>query len=309
MHKYIHHIGDFMRDTSHLSPIEECFYRRAIDWYYLNEKPFPNDIGEVCRLLRAKGKVQVKAVETIFKDFFYEENNFLKNSRCEKEITKYKDKSSTNRENGKLGGRPNKNNGLENHDGSDSDNDGFPDETEEKGNHKPITDNPKPITDNQIIDGSGNNAHEEKTELPPIQFATYHVQDHRKYSLLEFVNQYSQFQSDFVDLAFQRYPDVLSVDFQALMQGYCDHFAAKNGKNTPSIWFVKWLSWIQNNLQDVINRREKQQVLEHQSKQPAGSAQPQKSYFERIAEEANESSIRDVTPVKKPMVVEEYGHA
>ena len=149
MHKYLHHIGDFMRDTSHLSPVEECFYRRALDWYYLNEKPFPNDMKEVCRLLRAKGKIQTKAVETVFNDFFFVEENNLKNSRCEKEITAYKGKNISNRENGKLGGRPIKNNDLQNHDGFGSVMDGLSNKTREKGNHKPITNNQEPITNNQ----------------------------------------------------------------------------------------------------------------------------------------------------------------
>ncbi|MFW1734246.1 YdaU family protein [Acinetobacter sp. ULE_I080] len=149
MHKYLHHIGDFMRDTSHLSPVEECFYRRALDWYYLNEKPFPNDMKEVFRLLRAKGKIQTQAVETVFKDFFFAEENYLKNSRCEKEITAYKEKNNSNRVNGKLGGRPKKNSNLENHSGFDSVNDGLSNKTHEKGNHKPITNNHKPITSNQ----------------------------------------------------------------------------------------------------------------------------------------------------------------
>ncbi|EPP9031883.1 DUF1376 domain-containing protein, partial [Acinetobacter baumannii] len=37
MYKYLHHISDFMVATAHLSPVEECFYRRALDFYYLNE--------------------------------------------------------------------------------------------------------------------------------------------------------------------------------------------------------------------------------------------------------------------------------
>lgn len=148
MHKYLHHIGDFMRDTSHLSPVEECFYRRAIDWYYLNEKPFPNDMKEVCRLLRAKGKIQTQAVETVFNDFFFAEENYLKNSRCEKEIAAYKGKNISNRVNGKLGGRPKKNNDLKNHDGFDSVSAGLENDAISKPNQK-ATNNHKPITINQ----------------------------------------------------------------------------------------------------------------------------------------------------------------
>ena len=32
MYKYLHHISDFMVATAHLSPVEECFYRRALDF-------------------------------------------------------------------------------------------------------------------------------------------------------------------------------------------------------------------------------------------------------------------------------------
>jgi hypothetical protein len=101
---------------------------------------------------------------------------------------------------------------------------------------------------------------------------------------------------DFIDLAVPRHESISSTDFQTLLQDYCDFFAAKNDKNTPSIWFVKWLTWIQNNVQDVMKRREKLT----KANQTVNTDRPAKGYFERILdEEQSANTIVDVTPSKK----------
>ena len=329
MHYYERNIGDYHRKAGRLNILQHGVYNLLIDACY-DRETFPT-LEEAIDWVWAASPEEIEAVKFVLKKFFKQnEDGVYIQKHIQEDLNKYKSFIGKQSDNGKLGGRPKGSKNKKNNSGNDgvggnpsaSDTQGEnPEDTQEKPTETQINPDlpkqsqtkPKPITiepSNQEPDDSsgGNNAHEEKIELPPVQFATYQVDDQRHYSLLEFVNQYSQFQNDFVELAYPRYPTVLSVDFQALMQGYCDHFAAKNGKNTPSIWFVKWLSWIQNNLQDVINRREKQQVPDHQSKQPTGSVQPQKSYFERIADEENENSIRDVTP-KKLIGVEEYGHA
>jgi len=53
MNYYTFHSGDYLRDTSHLTLIEDAIYRRLIDWYYTNESPLPNDIKKISRLIRA----------------------------------------------------------------------------------------------------------------------------------------------------------------------------------------------------------------------------------------------------------------
>ena len=329
MHYYERNIGDYHRKAGRLNILQHGVYNLLIDACY-DRETFPTTIEEAIDWVWATSPEEIEAVKFVLKKFFKQEDGMYIQKHIQEDLNSYKSFIGKQSDNGKKGGRPKGSKNKKNNSGNDdaggnpsaSDTQGGnPEDTQEKPTETQINpeipnesqEKPKPITiepSNQEPNdsSSGNNACEEKIELPPVRFATYQVDDQRFYSLLEFVNQYSQFQNDFVDLAYPRYPTVLSVDFQTLMQGYCDHFAAKNGKNTPSIWFVKWLSWIQNNLQDVINRREKQQVPNHQSKQPTGSVQPQKSYFERIADEENENSIRDVTP-KKLMVVEEYGHA
>ena len=317
MHYYERNIGDYHRKAGRLNILQHGVYTLLIDACY-DRETFPTTIEEAIDWVWATSPEEIEAVKFVLKKFFKQEDGMYIQKHIQEDLNTYKSFIGKQSDNGKKGGRPKGSKNKKNNSGND-DAGGNPEETQEKPTETQINpeipnesqEKPKPITiepSNQEPDGSsGNNACEEKT-LPPIQFATYQVHDRGFYSLLEFVNQYSQFQNEFVDLAVPRHENILFVDFQTLMQGYCDFFTAKNDKNTPSIWFVKWLSWIQNNLQDVINRREKQQVPNHQSKQPTGSVQPQKSYFERIADEENENSIRDVTP-KKLIGVEEYGHA
>lgn len=141
MHKYMYHIGDFIRDTMHLDPLEECFYRRALDFYYLNEKPLPKETQVVFRRLRAKTQEERDAIISILSDFFIELDDGFHNKRCDDEIAKYQANGEKNRENGKLGGRPRKNNDLENPKKTQVVFDKKPIESETKGNQEPITNN------------------------------------------------------------------------------------------------------------------------------------------------------------------------
>ena len=141
MNYYQHHIGDFMRDTAHLSPVEECFYRRALDWYYVNEKPLPLDLDQVNRYLRAKTKTDRTAIGIVLSDFFKKTASGFVHSRCEIELEKFRCKKDASRENGKLGGRPKKNNDLQNLGVSDGLELGLNLKTQNNLNQEPITNN------------------------------------------------------------------------------------------------------------------------------------------------------------------------
>ena len=143
-----------MRDTAHLSPVEECFYRRALDWYYVNEKPLPLDLNQVNRYLRANTKTDKVAVVTVLSDFFKKTASGFVHTRCEIELEKFRSKADANRENGKLGGRPKKNSNLKNHDGFCSVSDGFISETQNNLNQEPITNNQEPVTNINSADES-----------------------------------------------------------------------------------------------------------------------------------------------------------
>ncbi|WP_288398338.1 YdaU family protein [uncultured Acinetobacter sp.] len=152
MYKYLHHIGDFMVDTAHLTPLEECFYRRAIDLYYLNEKPLPKETQSVFRRLRAITQEEREAVINVLQDFFIEQEDGFHNKRCDAEIAEYQLNANKNRENGKKGGRPPKKKPEDNPNTSEmviNENSketqsvilGSQSETQKNLNRKPLTDN------------------------------------------------------------------------------------------------------------------------------------------------------------------------
>ncbi len=70
--------------TAHLSPVEECFYRRALDFYYLNEKPLPKETQSVFRRLRANTQEERDAVLIVLQEFFVEEEDGFHNKRRRK---------------------------------------------------------------------------------------------------------------------------------------------------------------------------------------------------------------------------------
>ena len=65
MNYYPHHIGDYLKDTAHLTMIEDGAYRRLIDLYYLHEQPLPSEKRQVYRLARASSPAEKKAVATL----------------------------------------------------------------------------------------------------------------------------------------------------------------------------------------------------------------------------------------------------
>ncbi|ENU16255.1 YdaU family protein [Acinetobacter lwoffii] len=310
MHKYLHHIGDFMRDTVHLSTLEECFYRRALDFYYLNESPLPKETQSVFRRLRATTEEEKQAVLNVLGDFFTEEEDGFHNKRCDAEIQAYKLHADKNRENGKKGGRPPKKKPDENPRSEESGEPKNPEETQPVNlgseietqknlNHKPLTVNQKPLTN---IDSS--NACEEKISFPPIQFSQYQAEDHKRYSILECVHVYP-IHYDFIELGKQRNPGLPEQDLIAMFTNFGDFFSAKSdSKNTPSLWLVKWFTWIQNNKDEVRRLRE--------AKKSAPAAKPS-GYQSRAAREAQEWFAELGQPEEQAIIdihaVEGVGHA
>lgn len=111
MNFYPHHIGDYLTATAHLTWLEDCAYRRLLDIYYSREDLIPLDLNQACRLVRATGKEERKAVETVLKEFFIQtqftqaENGWF-HKRCDAEILKAKALAERSKTNGMKGGRP-----------------------------------------------------------------------------------------------------------------------------------------------------------------------------------------------------------
>lgn len=92
MNYYEHHLGDYLRDTAHLSMLEDGAYRRLLDAYYIREAPLPLAPREVFRLVRAQSKQDREAVDTVLREFFTETPEGWTHGRCDREVARFQDK-------------------------------------------------------------------------------------------------------------------------------------------------------------------------------------------------------------------------
>jgi uncharacterized protein YdaU (DUF1376 family) len=94
MNYYEHHLGDYMRDTAHLSLMEDGVYRRLIDAYYAREKPLPANVADCCKLARVSGKTERDAVQYVLREFFQLAEDGWRQKRCDEVIEKYNSKKA-----------------------------------------------------------------------------------------------------------------------------------------------------------------------------------------------------------------------
>lgn len=139
MNYYERHLGDYAKDTAHLSMLEHGAYSLLLDRYYGTEEGIPE--GQAHRLARARSKEDKQAVDAVLAEFFTLTNGVWINARAEEEIVKAQGKINAAKENGKKGGRPKRVN-------SGSDNEtkekpsglllGSENETQEKAHQTPV---------------------------------------------------------------------------------------------------------------------------------------------------------------------------
>jgi uncharacterized protein YdaU (DUF1376 family) len=100
MHYYSFNVGDYIKDTSHLSLIEDLAYRRLIDLYYTTESPIDPNIKAIARKIRMSEHEQV--IETILGEFFTQNTDgFWENKRCQNDLDLIYKKSQKARESAK----------------------------------------------------------------------------------------------------------------------------------------------------------------------------------------------------------------
>lgn len=97
MNFYRHYIGDFQRDTGHLSLAARGAYRALMDHYYATEKALPNDLDALCRMAGAVNAQERKAVQAAV-GMFEVRSGALWHKRIEAELEKAGERSDTNRE-------------------------------------------------------------------------------------------------------------------------------------------------------------------------------------------------------------------
>lgn len=94
MHSYPRHLGDYAKDTGHLSALEHGCYTLLTDWYYASEKPIP--AGKVYRICKASSKQERAAVDAVLSEFFKKDGAEWRHKRIDAEIAKCQESTSDN---------------------------------------------------------------------------------------------------------------------------------------------------------------------------------------------------------------------
>lgn len=106
MNYYERHLGDYARDTGHLTMLEHGAYTLLLDRYYATEHGIPED--QAMRVARARSDDERAAVTAVLTEFFSLVSGVWMHGRVEGEIEKANNRIRAARENGKKGGNPNK---------------------------------------------------------------------------------------------------------------------------------------------------------------------------------------------------------
>ena len=138
MNYYARHLGDYAKDTHHLTLMEHGVLNLLLDRLYSSEKPFSHK--EAYQICRPTTKAEKQAVERVLTDYFVDTGSGFVNHRALREIEKYHEKSNKARQSvrARWDKKPDTNvlrtNNERNTDAILS------------NNQYPITNNPKPIT-------------------------------------------------------------------------------------------------------------------------------------------------------------------
>ena len=97
MNFYKRFIGDYQRDTGHLTMIEHGAYNLLLDAFYATGQPLPLEQKTMRRLVRAISGVERAAVDAVLAQFWTKTDDGWVNARANKEIKKAKDFSDAQR--------------------------------------------------------------------------------------------------------------------------------------------------------------------------------------------------------------------
>lgn len=115
MNYYERYCGDYQRDTAHLSLAEHGAYTMLLDTYFSVEKALPSELPSLYRVCRAMTRLEQQAVKSVAEQFFPVSavDGFRHNQRADREIAKARPKIEAARNNGRKGGRPPREAGLQ----------------------------------------------------------------------------------------------------------------------------------------------------------------------------------------------------
>ena len=90
---YQFNIGDYRKDTVHLSLLEHGIYRQLIDTYYTKEGKLEADMDNLMRTHSIRNADEVRAFENVIRDFFVERDGMLTHRGCDKVMAGIYEKS------------------------------------------------------------------------------------------------------------------------------------------------------------------------------------------------------------------------
>ncbi len=91
MNSYRRHIGDYLKDTGHLTLLEHGVYSRLLDLYYLNDGPLTASESTIARKLGARTDDEKWAVNAVLEEFFtVREDGAFVHKRCEEVIAGFR---------------------------------------------------------------------------------------------------------------------------------------------------------------------------------------------------------------------------
>lgn len=216
MNFYKRHIGDYIKDTSHLSLLEHGIYTRLLDVYYTREQALP-PFDQTARLIGARSDDERAALRDVLAEFFTESDAGYRQERCEREIEVAAAAAERSREVGKKGGRPRK------------------DETQQVSAENPAgyfqkpTDNPSQTPDTRLQTP-------EKESRAPREVAARSPKGSRL-SLQALPDEFRVFCE-------QNRPDLSAA---ATWDGFRDYWLAKAGRHALKVdWLATWRTWVRN---------------------------------------------------------------
>lgn len=90
------YVGDYQRDTAHLSVTEHGAYLLMLQHYYATERPLPTGKA-LHRMLRAQDKAEREAIDSVAEQYWQESADGLINKRADIELGKAAMQAETNR--------------------------------------------------------------------------------------------------------------------------------------------------------------------------------------------------------------------
>lgn len=98
MYHYQFNIGDYRKDTAHLTVLEHGVYRLLLDTYYLTEVPLTSDHKQLARLHCLRTAEEKTALDVVLSDFFELTDDGYRHHGCEKVMARVYEKSEKARE-------------------------------------------------------------------------------------------------------------------------------------------------------------------------------------------------------------------